>query len=773
MLATWAHPHQRELVQSVRWTKAHRKPTGDEPPEVLRDITGNNAADKAANEARDLHPPLGPDVKAAVAFASRRAPLVARAVSAALELFPRAPGDMQRKPRPKTIKQAQDGDLHFWRHQQGTWRCTRCQSWTSHGRLPRSRLHERCVGVDLDAEARRFADNGHVMCRATGLLPFSFCSRCGGWKNRRSYKLSRPCAPPTAAGEQALRRITAGWHPWRRKQANGEADEQRTRVSVLAAYDSSTSQWGFVGQHGHPSPEEEGTGAATVTNIDMGTGPTAEADAPLRVKRRRLGGEEALASEGTLPRAMTVEAAEALMTDVGDEEDVFNHGGGLDELPTPRDEAGDAAGSGSKSASAMDTAVRDHRLEGVSMNMLVNTMKDLPKRLGDADAVRLFDATNGVIVETTVRCAEAEISWRRARGVRDDDEQAPEPAKRQRQHKEAPDAGGGGAASLPRRTGSGDSDPPGALFTSRAQLLKALQAPRAAAGGEEAGVRRPALRALAASPHRVDHQLHRPHHPRPARAALRLRVGGADPGGAVQRGGGSSDADRRVRRRVAFAADQCDDEESDHKREALGAGGDLPAAGQLAKSRWAHCRGQSRGPGHGLGEGFARAGAEDAHAVQLEGIAARPQPQARREAARLAPAADGDLGDSDGARRGAVHGVPGSDVGIVPCVKPRWTDGGGEDGSETYDPLGSPGDEEVRGAHPRGAAARTRPRCRSRSPSIGEGGPRLRPVRRRLRSKTPAVTAGASAAHATPSRSSGSCAPPPSPWRHTRTEGLT
>ncbi len=728
VLSTWAQPHQRELVRSVRWTKAHRKPTGDEPPEVLRDIAGNNAADKAANEARELHPSFGPDVKAAVAFATRRAPWVARAVSAALERFPRAPGNMQRKPRPRTVKQAQDRDLHFWRHQLGTWRCKRCQSWTSQGRLPRSRLYERCEGADLDAEARRFADNGHVMCRAAGLLPFSFCSRCGGWKNRRSYKLSRPCAPPTAAGEQALRRISAGWHPWRRKQAKGMADEQRTRVNVMAAYDSSTGQWGFVGLHGHTGLEEEGAEAQATIGADMDTGPPHEEEGPSEVGRGRLDGGGALTAEVAPSQAVDVVMSnDAPLVDdtYADEEDVFDHGGCLDEPPAQPGRTGSAATSGFDAEPTAGAVGRGQRLEGVSMNMLVTTVKDLPKRLGDDDAVRVYDGVNEAIVETTVRCAVAEISRRRARGVRDDDEgHASDLAARRQLREEAPNTDGGGAASPRRAAPTEDNDPPGIRFTSRAQLLMALRAPSAGASDEVPGDRRPALHALDASPHRRVHPHHPSHLPRAARAALRRRVGDADPREDGQHGGYSGERDRRIRRRVSFC------EVINARKGADGPRDGSPAAQHRLRGHQG-AAGDARVPGGGL-----RGGEAEAH-------------------------------------RDAAQGVPGSDVGSVPCVESRWTCGGGEEGSEANDPRGDSGDGEVRGARPRGNVARARIRCRSRSPSAGDGATRLRRVRRRLRVKTPAAAAGTLDALAWPRSSSSTCAPPPSAWRDTRSESLT
>ncbi len=120
------------------------------------------------------------------------------------------------------------GPRHQWRHEEGAWRCRVCATWTLGADVPDRRRRELCTGPAADGAGLRAL--GHRPCRATGAFPFTFCSRCGAWSARRSSKMSKPCAPPTQAGLQALRRIERGQHPWRRKERGG-AEKPRGRAS--------------------------------------------------------------------------------------------------------------------------------------------------------------------------------------------------------------------------------------------------------------------------------------------------------------------------------------------------------------------------------------------------------------------------------------------------------------------------------------------------------------------------------------------------------------
>ncbi len=76
------------------------------------------------------------------------------------------------------------------------------------------------------------------MMFARASLPFAFCARCGGWTARRTYRLAKPCGPPTEAGRQALARIARGEHPWRAKNKRSGREEPRGRISYTR-----TARW--------------------------------------------------------------------------------------------------------------------------------------------------------------------------------------------------------------------------------------------------------------------------------------------------------------------------------------------------------------------------------------------------------------------------------------------------------------------------------------------------------------------------------------------------
>ncbi len=361
VLDTHRAPERRQLVHTVRWTKAHRAETGQEEEGERRDIRGNALADELAKAAVKLHPPAGVDVEAAMNFAIKRAPLVAKAVIAALQLFPPAPRNMPRVPRPADEQQARRTRRHHWRHQAGTWRCTVCRDWVNTASIPRRRRHQTCRGHAIDQEAPKMAAAGHVLCRAEAELPFTLCTACGAWGNRRSKKLARPCGPPSTAGLQAIKRAEAGWHPMLRKDSSGN-DLPRARAVLTHAFDAARGQW-LPLQAATPAPHPPGPGRA-------------DADDP----QRRLQRDGPMLAVGPIAADShhDADACAALFPDLDDlppvpemdmsgydaelEEDVFGHGGSLDQaaaVPEGRVEA---------TRGATDTVMRMDPQDGSAAN---------------------------------------------------------------------------------------------------------------------------------------------------------------------------------------------------------------------------------------------------------------------------------------------------------------------------------------------------------------------------------------------------------------------
>ncbi len=178
----------------------------------------------------------------AIEYAAKRAPYVMKAVTAALELFPPAARDMARVPRPVNEAQARQRRRHLWKYQAGTWRCALCRDWLNSATLPRYSVRQTCKGRAIADEAAQISADGHTLCRADAELPFTICTTCGAWGNRRTRKLAHRCAHPTAAGAQAIKRAASGWHPMLRKDGRGN-HLPRDRAVLTHAFDVGSGSW--------------------------------------------------------------------------------------------------------------------------------------------------------------------------------------------------------------------------------------------------------------------------------------------------------------------------------------------------------------------------------------------------------------------------------------------------------------------------------------------------------------------------------------------------
>ncbi len=373
VMDTLRDPDKRRWAGVVEWVPAHRKLTGAEDAATRRDICGNDAADAAAKEARESQPGLGQEVEARAEYYLKRAPLVAKAAAATLPLFPPAPGDMQRRPKPSNTRQAVVEGTHLWEYKAGAWRCAICAGWT---RVPpaagRGPAH-RCPGPQVLDSVTKYTAMGHAVCRTQGELPIIFCSRCGSWAARRAHGLSAQCQAPTAAGRLALRRIEAGLHPWRKRAAGG-GEQERTRLRTVAAFDRAGGKWKRNRDAAATADEDD------MEQDDLGLGQE-DGPAPPPPKRPRRSVQQ---QQQATPDPVTV----------------------------------------AEPAAAADAAPmqRDPRLAGTSMKAIVATLRRVVSRSRDGDDVLVFNATTGCIVKTRVGALEAERSLLQAEGVHDDAE---------------------------------------------------------------------------------------------------------------------------------------------------------------------------------------------------------------------------------------------------------------------------------------------------------------------------------------------------------------
>ncbi len=110
---------------------------------------------------------------------------------------------------------------------------------------------------------------GHCIVKAESQLPIVICTRCGAWGNKRVRKLGRTCEAPTNAGAQAIKRVLAGWHPLISK-GDGNGASRRDRIRVTAAYDSTAGAWRPF--EAEPRATEGNDTAAEIPKVDPPTG---------------------------------------------------------------------------------------------------------------------------------------------------------------------------------------------------------------------------------------------------------------------------------------------------------------------------------------------------------------------------------------------------------------------------------------------------------------------------------------------------------------------
>ncbi len=259
MLQMGADPRKKALVRSLQWIKAHR---GVGTASDLREewaIRGNAEADLAAKRAVKAHPQPSQEAVAELDFYVLRFPLVAKAIMLSLADFPPAPGNLSRRPPPRTPEEAAGRGCHFWEWDNDRWRCLNCWAWCCRRNLPRYRRRQGCQG-DRDArEAREYIAKGHRIRAALASPPFLYCVRCGGASLRRGYKLKKQCEGPNASGKQALTRIAKGLHPWQKRDARTGTEIRRTRLEGERVFDEATGGWIDM-SNGAPTVHSSGRG---------------------------------------------------------------------------------------------------------------------------------------------------------------------------------------------------------------------------------------------------------------------------------------------------------------------------------------------------------------------------------------------------------------------------------------------------------------------------------------------------------------------------------
>ncbi len=371
LLDTHADPGRRRLAGEVRWTRAHQKVVGNESDEALRDIRGNDSADQEAKEALGEHPPLGVLAESQALYYEKRIAHVVKAVTTALALFPRASGRMTREDRPRDARQARDRRRHFWEYRGGAWRCALCHDWMAGDKIPRARVRQRCRGTTLADDARAIARRGHRVCKTTAEMPFVYCSKCGAWGHRRSLRLSAACGPPAASGLQALARIRRGQHPLQRRGPMGVL-QPRERVRTTAVFNAEEGGWRSVGDEKAP----------------MVATPIEEQDIPIQPAQL----------QSAEPATMTDEPVDFAMPQ-SEDEDVFGHGGSLDNDRRDGDDDEEARGG-------RLSATHDAEMPAIAIpaaNAEAGPRDDVRNRSTRRHARSIWDSSGNLATEATLQ----------------------------------------------------------------------------------------------------------------------------------------------------------------------------------------------------------------------------------------------------------------------------------------------------------------------------------------------------------------------------------
>ncbi len=116
--------------------------------------------------------------------------------------------------------------------------------------------------------------------------------------NRRTRRLGASCGAPTPAGAQAIKRLINGYHPMLRRGTNGRAAE-RAAATIVATYDASAKTW---------------------TSVQ-----------PANLQQPAPGGDQTSEDNAWPCVDEAPHANQGDMMDETSEDDVFGHGGALDE----------------------------------------------------------------------------------------------------------------------------------------------------------------------------------------------------------------------------------------------------------------------------------------------------------------------------------------------------------------------------------------------------------------------------------------------------------
>ncbi len=480
------YPTGTSCIKQAVKVKAHQCIEGITDDHERWKAKGNKLADEAAKAARARHPQPTKEAEAQIAFWEKRARHVVEAVATAMALFSPLGGKLVRRRDAATTAagpaRAPAAPKHDWEYTAGRWRCSSCWTYVAgNGAVPPARRREACQPSRDSDRLRQFESRGHTMLRTEGDLPIMFCVRCGSWTSRRANRLAKPCEPPTAAGKMALKRISEGLHPWRGRGAHTSKELPRGRLAIKGRQLHYTRRPG-----------------AKSSRAPLSQAPCADAEASAKKQKtdhpRPTPADDQYSHAYGGPATLDLDGPP-----IDSDEDVFGHGGCLDQLPPveprglkrPRHQQPHECEERETTVTSPPSKLHRRprceavmqQLQGTSMHMLLSALRNTPAHFEADHIVPIFNSGQGTFIKVTLQEVQAEVSRLRSMGVRDDDQgDQAEPGSdaASRRPPQSEDAYVGiamHAAPATESEGIAERD-----FTSRAELIRHLTSGSAASG---------------------------------------------------------------------------------------------------------------------------------------------------------------------------------------------------------------------------------------------------------------------------------------------------
>ena len=265
-LCRW--PMQMRSVNGVVKVKAHQEIDKLTDPGLKRLARGNDAADKHAKMALNLHPPQEQQVEQEIEFRMKRAKLICEATAKAMAMFPPV-GERMQKIRAGSIRPGRRGggdngvaardcrntvtdETHAWEHRAGKWRCANCPRIFNGQHLIAEVERQRCGGARTEMAAETLAMKGHTIIGIMAEVPYVMCGVCGAFAVRRVFgKLRNVCDTPTRKGLQNIARLRRGLPPW---AATGRTESLGKKATIVGRW---CMEKGWCALRGSRNSQEE------------------------------------------------------------------------------------------------------------------------------------------------------------------------------------------------------------------------------------------------------------------------------------------------------------------------------------------------------------------------------------------------------------------------------------------------------------------------------------------------------------------------------------